>query len=293
MKYINRNGVKWIWMILLIILMISYQSNIAQGNDIIQREYTKKMWDQTVEYKKEYDSNFQIRYATNKGNTELIETEISYTDKNINIIGTEAVPMIEFLNGNGILAIDYSFIEKAHEPGTPDKQETPEVLEVGETPEIPYQKQRANIPFYQSNEEIYWRVSNKNGSFGIGVPGLETPKIFEKVLPEEISGIYGENIPAKVDKKSQKGLANGLANGAVWLYSTNTALDLHKLTLDSLDLPEDISDKLKANGEMDCTLEIVVNYDIEFPFKVDQIQYNMKIRISFRILTKISLCYNS
>ncbi|MDF2951467.1 MAG: hypothetical protein K0S18_1050 [Anaerocolumna sp.] len=118
MKYINRNGVKWIWLILLMILMISYQSNIAWGKGVIQREYTKKMWDQTVEDKKEYDSNFQIRFATNKGNTELIETEVSYTDNNINIIGTEAVPMVDFLDGSGILAIDYSFIEKAHDPGT-------------------------------------------------------------------------------------------------------------------------------------------------------------------------------
>ncbi|MDF2474490.1 MAG: hypothetical protein K0R21_2272 [Anaerocolumna sp.] len=315
MKHFRSNFVRWFFLITVMLYSISFRGSLAEGREFVkEKEYTVgkeyaegkpyaigsefvkgredaegKLYTevrefvecndlyvgskskQYIKFEAVYDSDMQMRFISMDGATDIIDSDIYYTDHLMNLTGREAVSIDEFLGGNAILAIDYRMVKTYLNKIPLNFNQAIDDINILETA-----SQKKEIPFYRSEDEVYWRISNKNTSVGIGVPSLEIPNIIDRLLPEKLNGVYAENIFPVTNKD--------VMDGTIWLYPKQTGkYEFQNITLDQLDLPDDIESKLKANGETASTLEILANYKFVIPFKVSGYEMAVSNKICFRV----------
>ena len=176
-----------------------------------------------------------------------LDAFLEYSKRTLNINGTEALNMGDFLDGTVSLGVSYGL--RAESAGAEDISRG--VCDLG------------NIPFFLSGDEPYWRIANKNGAWGIGIPDIGIPQEIYKLIPENINGLLGYN--------TLKSYENGVIRGTV---SIGNFLSEHTkspvINLSSLSLSGKINQEIIASNEKSSTLEILANYYFSVPVILDQ-----------------------
>lgn len=179
----------------------------------------------------------------------VLDAFLEYNKRTLNINGTEALNMEDFLDGSVSLGVSYGLRADSTIDITEDISRG--VCDLG------------NIPFFLSGDEPYWRIANKNGAWGIGIPDVGIPDEIYKLIPENINGLLGYN--------TIKYCENGVIRGTVSIgsfLSEDTKSPV--INLSSLGLSGEMNQEIIAKNEKSSTLEILANYYFGVPVILDQ-----------------------
>lgn len=179
----------------------------------------------------------------------VLDAFLEYNKRTLNISGTEAINMDDFLNGLVKLNVSYGMNEGSVATGAEEISKS--VCDLG------------NIPFFLSGDEPYWRIANKNGAWGIGIPDTRIPDEIYKLLPENINGLLGYNTIKSYEDKVIRGTVS--IGSFLPGHTRSTAINLS-----SLGLSKKINQEILANNEKASTLEILANYYFSVPVIMDQ-----------------------
>ncbi len=206
----------------------------------------------------EYEDDFKIKLIDNslndnkeaepfrnKDTVNRLDAFLEYKDRTLSISGVEAFDMSGFLSGKTSLAIDYRMIDGRQQNGL-------HKMEAG-TYDL------GNIPLFLTMEEPYWRLSNKNGVLGIGIPDIGIPDEIYELLPENIGGLYGYNTIASYDKGVVKGT---IVIRQIIPYNS----EIQEISLSCLGLSDELNRKIIVNQEGTSILEIMADYYFCIPF---------------------------
>ncbi len=178
-----------------------------------------------------------------------LDAFLEYNKRTLNINGTEALNMEDFLDGSVSLGVSYGLRAESAAAGTEDISKG--VCDLG------------NIPFFLSGDEPYWRIANKNGAWGIGIPDTGIPDEIYKLMPENINGLLGYN--------TIKSYKDGVIRGTVSIGSfLSEYTESPIINLSTLGLSGKINQEITANNEKFSTLEILANYYFGVPVILDQ-----------------------
>ena len=178
-----------------------------------------------------------------------LDAFLEYSKRTLNINGTEALNMEDFLDGTVSLGVSYGLRADSTAALTADISRG--VCDLG------------NIPFFLSGDEPYWRIANKNGAWGIGIPDIGIPDEIYKIMPENINGLLGYN--------SIESYKDGVIRGTVSIGSFLTEYTKSPgINLSSLGLPEKMNQEIITNNEKSSILEILANYYFSVPVILDQ-----------------------
>jgi hypothetical protein len=229
-------------------LAVSYAASIS-ADDIPTSESSKTA---CYRFAEEYDSDFGIKLHRNSLSSnaqkavETLEAYFTYDDKILKIDGVEAFDISDLLSGNANIAIKYRM---------ETKEENKEAVTIDKT-EIDL----GVIPFFLSNEELYWRIYNGNGAWGVGDKNIGRPAILDKLIPRSIDNLHGYNLINEGNTKELK--ATIILKESEITENGNT-----KISLSSLNLPIEITHQLTANNAKYSTLEVIANYYFSVPFE--------------------------
>ncbi len=209
-------------------------------------------------FTKEYEDDFSIKLRSDlaKDNTadstsgvNPLEAFIEYNYKTLNISGVESFGLRDFINGKVNLAIDYRMIRDKDRDGAGDAQTG--TYDLG------------NIPFFLSGDKPYWRLVNRNGAWGIGIPELGIPEEIFKLIPENLTGLSGYN-NIRIDPK-------GVVKGTITIGRfPSVSGAVPEINLSSLKLSDAMNREIMANREEYSILEIMANYYFSVPFGLDR-----------------------
>ncbi len=179
----------------------------------------------------------------------VLDAFLEYNKRTLNINGTEALNMKDFLDGTISLGVSYGIRADGIAAGT--EYISRGVCDLG------------NIPFFLSGDEPYWRIANKNGAWGIGNPDTRIPQELYKLIPENINGLLGYN----TIKYCEDGIIRGTVSiGRFLTEDTKSPV----INLSSLELSEKVNQQIVANNEKSSILEILVNYYFSVPVILNQ-----------------------
>lgn len=251
------------WIILFVVglsmcsLCISYAATVdtKTANDI-------KIQNLNFTFPEEYKNDFLIKLITNADNENNIsdlkhnkrqvtplDAFMEYNDKTLNISGVEAFVLEDLQNGKVSLAIDYLMLHGKKQ----DKAANVSIGIYG----------LGNIPFFLSLDEPYWRLSNSQGVWGIGIPDIGIPDEIYKLIPENLSDLYGYNTITSYN--------NGVVKGSITIGKFITGMSkTPEINLSSLGLSNEINQEIIANKEESSTLEIMANYYFSVPFGLNK-----------------------
>lgn len=236
-------------------------------------------------FSKDSDQDFNLRLVYNLAGEKSASDTVSkiekngsldaymnYDSKTLGISGAEAFDLTDFINGLVSLAIDYRMTKD--EPGQNTSQVTPGVYDLG------------NIPLFLTREAPYWRIVNKGGAWGVGLPDIGVPDAIYKLMPENISGILGYNTITSYSKGVLKGTVSignyslredhaseGQATPQENLsfgYDLQTLKKTQEINLSSLGLPEKINQEILSSGQKASFLEVVANYYFSVPIGLNR-----------------------
>lgn len=201
----------------------------------------------------------------NTGREEQLETQITYTDKILEVTGLEPFSLEKLQNGTAGLEIYYSLAESHTEEKPINSYEKTEnrerIVEIGE------------IPLTLSEDEPYWRICNENGSWGIGIRGIGIPEVIYQLLPENINGIKGISYNGIQTQENIK--YNGNYKNKIVLLKETPVEEKQSILLTDLQLPENIIRQITADKVYQSKLEIMANYT--FKIKVPSKDINMDL----------------
>lgn len=223
----------------------------------------------TFVFSKEYEDDFNLQLITDgyTGKNEIpvysktcspLEAFMEYSDKTLSISGTEAFNMEKFLSGSARISISYRMEEDSF--GAEPRKAGEEIYDLG------------NVPFFLTGEEPYWRIANKNGSWGTGVPDIGIPDEVYRLLPQNITGLLGYNTVTS--------FTDGVLKGSVTIgqfLSRSLKLKSRVINLSSLKLPKGMNEEILAGGETGSILEIMANYYFSVPLILNQ-EENQEIK---------------
>jgi hypothetical protein len=213
-----------------------------------------------------------------KDNNIKLESFITYTKDSITFAGTEAFSFVDLINGRANISIDYK-LKGLFNPSTYQKNDTYQkkpLYHITDTFSNSEEMYLGVIPFTLEVDNLYWRITNQNGSWGIGVPNLETPGIINELLPNEFNNLHGYN---RFDYDEN---GNVVANLMIEKKSGVTDIEgiqSRKLELRELELPQEIYELLTANCVRSSKLEVVTTYKFDVPFSTknnDKIKSNIE-----------------
>lgn len=219
----------------------------------------------------------------NTGREEQLETQITYTDKILEITGLEPFSLEKLQNGTAGLEIYYSLAESHTEEKPINSYEKTEnregIVEIGE------------IPLILSEDEPYWRICNENGSWGIGIRGIGIPEVVYQLLPENINGIKGISYNGIQTQENIKN--NGNYKNKIVLLKQTPVEEKQSILLTDLQLPENIIRQITADKIYQSKLEIMANYTfkIKVPSKDINTDLNNCSENSLWIKGKVTIRY--
>jgi hypothetical protein len=291
----------------MILWISNFNTGFAEGRSLIDKEDLKLIMTsfQGLKFQSELESDFQLKLVHNNQKVEYLEAQVDYTDNLLKVTGLEAVNLEELLTGEAKLQIDYrmGFSNQYDNKGPLGKAESnsgdtePNLNKINNETTDTFHL--GKIQFHRSMDEIFWRISNKNGSWGMGIRDISLPDIIRKILPEYINGLIGDNNITSISKEA--------IHGTITIYTDYPqARELSNITLDNFDLPKEIINKIIANGEKSSKLEVVANYNFYVPLyplqagqfrtlnlspvitKPSKHSFEMDNQISFRFITTIN-----
>jgi hypothetical protein len=210
-----------------------------------------------------------------KDNIIKLESFITYTKDSITFAGTEAFSFNDLISGRANISIDYKlkglFNSSTYQLN--DIYQKRPLYHIADTFSDSDEMYLGVIPFTLDVDNLYWRISNQNGSWGIGVPNLGTPSIINKLLPNELVNLHGYNrfvynengnIVANlmIEKESPVTDLEDIQLRELGLRE----LEIRKLKLSELELPQEINELLTANETRTSKLEVVTTYKFDIPF---------------------------
>lgn len=219
----------------------------------------------------EYEDDIKISldYINNKiGSNEVItkdnsmklESFITYTKDSITFAGTEGFSFHDLISGNANIRIEYK-LKSLVKPSTYQINNTYQkkhLYHVEDTLSENLEIYLETISFALEEDNLYWRISNQNGSWGIGIPDLETPRKIIKLIPKVIDNLHGYNRFVYDE--------NGNIVANLVIEQKCLATDVEEVKLSELELPPEINKMLTANHAMTSKLEIVTTYKFDIPF---------------------------
>jgi hypothetical protein len=228
-------------------------------------------------FSRENDEDFKLKLVYNQAREKAasgapLEAYMDYDNKTLRISGAEAFDLTDFIHGSVSLAIDYRMTKDRHRQNT--SQVTPGVYDLG------------NVPLFLTREDPYWRIVNKGGAWGIGLPDIGIPESIYQLIPENISGLLGYNTITSYKKGVLKGTVsfgnyslrgNLVPKGEAMSQENLNSLenDLQnsdktpEINLSSLELPEKLNQEILSSGQKASILEIVANYYFSVPIGLD------------------------
>lgn len=213
------------------------------------------------------DEDFTLKLIDmNTGEREQLEAQFTYTDKIVKVTGLEPFSIEDLQNGKAGLEINYSIVqsntEEKHSDSFERNENNESITKLGE------------VVLDLSEEEPYWRVSNENGSWGIGIRGIGIPEVVYELLPDKVYGIEGTNYSSFQTTKDT-------LNHSIYKNNTvltqNTPLKEDKsILLTDLQLPKNIIRQITANKVQKSCLEIMTNYTFKIKVPMDVISTNIR-----------------
>lgn len=275
MKIENKYYINWSILIAIILFTGSFCIGLSAGDataETTEMDTLHKIMSSYV-FQSEYDNDFQIRLIHNNGETEQIDTEVFYTNNQVKLKGLEPIKVTQLLTDKTRLEMKYRMV-RMNSKIIFDTIPISDTFYIGE------------IPLYLTNEEIYWKITNKNGSWGVGTSFISNPKAIEDILPNSIGGIVGTNTVCLNEK--------GILEGTISLNAKDgQAIQLNDISLDKLNLPKMLLNEVKANGVQSSNLQIVANYEFSIPLQDDLDLDNNNKKFIKRMDNKITLQMNT
>ena len=243
------------------------------------------------------DADFALNIINmNTGEGEQLETQITYTDKILKITGLEPFSLEELQNGAAGLEIYYSFAQS--NPACLLRKDLliPSLDEKKKTSCIRSENRESStnigeVVLTLSEDDPYWRISNENGSWGIGIRDIGVPEVIYELLPDKVYGLEGINYSCNQTRK-------GTINNSDWkgkiVLIQNVPIEEEKIILlTDLQLPKNIMKQITANKVSKSNLEIMANYTFKIKIPLDGTStnsYNYK-KDSLWIEGKITIRY--
>jgi len=243
--------------------------NSATSIDSNQGLHNVTTKDKEYIFASEYEDYFKLSLvdnSTDKTNTASTAAQLDVTITNIEntlfLSGMEPFAMSELLSGVVSLSMEYKLVDFDLQNGL--------LLDTDEAQDL------GNIPFQLSVEEPYWRISNKNGQWGIGNTETLIPNVVSELLPKSLVELRGYN-----NISSYK---NGVAIGTISIKQLVPIMnEVPEINLSSLGLSEEINQKIIANDVKSSSLEIMANYNFRVSFGI-QVQGVATVRMYVNVI---------
>lgn len=218
------------------------------------------------------DDEFTLKLMNmNTGEGEQLESQITYTDKIVKLIGLEPISIEDLQSGKVGLDFYYSVIQSNTEEKQSDFFERNVNNENNEYKESI--TKLGEVLFHLSEDEPYWRISNENGSWGIGIRDIGIPEVIYELLPDKVygmEGIHDSSLQATNDT-----LNNSIYKNNIRLTQNTPMIEDKTILLSDLHLPNNIMKQITANKVQESCLEIMTNYTFKVKVPLDGISTNI------------------
>lgn len=217
----------------------------------------------------------------NTGREDQLETQITYTDKTLEITGLEPFSLEKLQNGTTGLEIYYNLIDSHTEEKPIDSygkiENREDISEIGE------------VILTLSEDEPYWRICNENGSWGIGIRGIGIPEVIYQLLPENVNSLKGINYRGIQTEKNLR--SNNNYKSKIVLIQQTPVDKTKSISLRDLQLPADIIRQITANNNYQSNLEIMANYTFKIKVPSKDINTDLNKGNSLWIKGKVTIRY--
>jgi hypothetical protein len=239
-----------------------------------QRTETTGLLEQNLYYFAENLEEFQIKaiYRNKDNDTTLKSREynlsafITPNMNQIDISGVEPVLLKDFLCNTLNLEIDYSIIKV-------DLQKKEVKWNKNEL-----EKQNGSINLILSEQDPYWRISNQNGVWGVGIPNIGIPQMIKEILPKKLEDV-------RIEYSSEIGKVN-ILNGKITLLSPeDSTYEFSNINLSDLKLSKQLNQQIIKNQVGSSDLEIIANYDFSIPIEKEKL--SIKGTVTFAIYIRV------
>lgn len=277
MKIENKYFVNWSIVIAIILFICNFSIGLSAGEATAETTGMDTLHKLMSSYyfQSEYDDDFSMQYIPNNSKAEYVETEVQYMDNQVKFNGLEPIKINELLSNEAKLEINYRMVRY-------NTSRDSITIPISDTFYM------GEIPLNLTNDEIYWKLSNKNGSWGVGTSFIGNQQVIEDILPKCIAGIVGTNT-IRLNNK-------GIIKGTISLCGKDgQAINFNQIRLDKLKLPNKLLEEITANGVETSKLQIVANYAFTIPMESDlEFDTNYKNAKSIkRMDNKITLQINT
>lgn len=240
--------------LLVIVLLSAFNLNSSQATYVLANQQKKTTKSQEIinYHFLENKENFQISldYVGDKNSINLekynLDAYIFPSNKELVISGIEPVELKDFLEKDFNFNIEYSIIkeDQTNCQLTWNKDELINTVD--------------NISFTLSEDEPYWRLSNGNGVWGVGIPNIGVPELIYDILPKEINDV-------SIEQSAE--ISNALfLNGKITLIAPEkNNFMIQEIKLKDFNLPKEIIKKIIEKQSISSNLEIMANYNFRIP----------------------------
>ncbi|MDF2590416.1 MAG: hypothetical protein K0S41_4259 [Anaerocolumna sp.] len=240
--------------LLVIVLLSAFNLNSSQATYVLANQQKKTTISQEIinYHFLENKESFQISldYVGDKNFINLekynLDAYIFPSNKELVISGIEPVELKDFLEKDFNFNIEYSIIkeDQTNCQLTWNKDELINTVD--------------NISFTLSEDEPYWRISNSNGVWGVGIPNIGVPELIYDILPKKINDV-------SIEQSAE--ISNALfLNGKITLIAPEkNNFIIPEIKLKDFKLPKEINKQIIEKQSISSNLEIMANYNFRIP----------------------------
>lgn len=178
---------------------------------------------------------------------ENLGADVINSGNKLYLFGMEEIDINKLINQETSLRIEYRL-------SVPTSQALTDAL--ANLKDSPYDL--GTISFERTEDQIYWKLCNKNGSWGVGQPRMDIPDTIYNILPANIKNLQGSN--------EINDCKNGIVKGEIIIKQPEEKSTFNPaINLSELMLPRELTQQIRAKGVKTSNLFIMANYKFRIP----------------------------